>query len=121
MQGFSDNPRLSACDGNRRSGRGVGDKDLQEEKALSKERLKMPNIKPVSDLRNYAEVLNEAKEGSPVFLTKNGRGEYVILNMEEYDKMREIITFVSELEQKERLTKEKCRILGNDVQESGNP
>ncbi len=84
----------------------------------------MPNIKPVSDLRNYAEVLNEAREGSPVFLTKNGRGEYVILNMEEYDKMREIITFVSGLEQKERVTKEKCRISGNkekDIKEDAEP
>lgn len=30
----------------------------------------MPNIKPISDLRNYTEVLKEAEEGSPVFLTK---------------------------------------------------
>ena len=43
----------------------------------------MPNIKPISDLRNYTEVLKETSEGAPVFLTKNGRGEYVILDMEE--------------------------------------
>jgi len=36
----------------------------------------MPNIKPVSDLRNYAEVLKDISFGSPVFLTKNGRGRY---------------------------------------------
>lgn len=36
----------------------------------------MPNIKPISDLRNYTEVLKETSEGAPVFLTKNGRGEY---------------------------------------------
>lgn len=34
----------------------------------------MPNIKPISDLRNYNEVLRSIEEGSPVFLTKNGRG-----------------------------------------------
>ena len=34
----------------------------------------MPNIKPISDLRNYTEVLKEKIEGDPVFLTKNGRG-----------------------------------------------
>jgi len=38
----------------------------------------MPNIKPVSDLRNYTEVLNDICSGSPVYLTKNGRGRYVI-------------------------------------------
>lgn len=31
----------------------------------------MPNIKPISDLRNYNEVLRDVEEGSPVFLTKN--------------------------------------------------
>lgn len=36
----------------------------------------MPNIKPISDLRNYNEVLKDVSAGSPVFLTKNGRGKY---------------------------------------------
>ena len=31
-------------------------------------------IKPVSDLRNYNEVLQDVADESPVFLTKNGRG-----------------------------------------------
>ncbi len=30
----------------------------------------MPNIKPVSDLRNYGEVLRDVAIGQPVFLTK---------------------------------------------------
>ena len=34
----------------------------------------MPNIKPISDLRNYTEVLRDVAVGAPVFLTKNGRG-----------------------------------------------
>ena len=44
----------------------------------------MPNIKPVSDLRNYGEVLRDVAVGQPVFLTKNGHGRYVVLDMEEY-------------------------------------
>jgi len=39
----------------------------------------MPKIKPISDLRNYTEVLNEVNEGSPVYLTRNGRSEFAIL------------------------------------------
>ena len=62
----------------------------------------MPNIKPISDLRNYTEVLKEAQEGAPVFLTKNGRGEYVILDMKEYDKMRSTIALMSKLEEGEQ-------------------
>ena len=34
----------------------------------------MANILPVSDLRNYNEVLKNCRTGEPVFLTKNGRG-----------------------------------------------
>lgn len=36
----------------------------------------MPNIRPVSDLRNYSEVLRDISVDEPVFLTKNGRGRY---------------------------------------------
>ena len=47
----------------------------------------MPNIKPISDLRNYTEVLRDVEAGSPVFLTKNGRGKYAILDMHDYEKI----------------------------------
>lgn len=48
----------------------------------------MPNIKPVSDLRNYNEALIECETGNPVFLTKNGRGRYVIIDIQEYEKQQ---------------------------------
>ena len=47
----------------------------------------MPTIRPVSDLRNYGEVLSAVSDGSPVFLTKNGVGRYALLDMAEYDRM----------------------------------
>ena len=47
-----------------------------------------PNIRPVSDLRNYNEVLKETAIGEPVFLTKNGRGRYAIIDMAEYEKYK---------------------------------
>jgi prevent-host-death family protein len=47
----------------------------------------MPIIKPVSDLRNYTKVLKDIAAGSPVYLTKNGRGRYVILDIADYEKM----------------------------------
>lgn len=46
----------------------------------------MPVIKPVSDLRNYTEVLADVRPGSPVFLTRNGRGCYAIVDMADYDR-----------------------------------
>ena len=45
----------------------------------------MPNIKPISDLRNYTEVLHDVAVGAPVFLTKNGRGRYAIVDMQDYE------------------------------------
>ena len=44
----------------------------------------MPNIKPISDLQNYGEVLEGVSVGSPVFLTKDGRGQYAVLHIDEY-------------------------------------
>ena len=57
----------------------------------------MPNIKPVSDLRNYNEVLNDIAVGKPVFLTKNGRGRYAILDIKEYENLHAELKLVSEL------------------------
>ena len=48
----------------------------------------MPSILPVSDLRNYNEVLKNCQVGEPVFLTKNGRGRFVVLDIEDYEKDR---------------------------------
>ena len=57
----------------------------------------MPNIKPVSDLRNYSEVLKDVTVDSPVFLTKNGRGKYVIVDMQEYEKTHAALKLMNEL------------------------
>ena len=56
----------------------------------------MPIIKPISDLRNYNEVIKDVAIGEPVFLTKNGRGKYVILDMEENEKIQETIKLMKE-------------------------
>ena len=67
----------------------------------------MPNIVPVSDLRNYNNVLRNIDVGQPVFLTKNGRGRYAILDMREYEKTQATINLLSELEKGEKSGREK--------------
>ena len=57
----------------------------------------MPIIKPVSDLRNYNEVLRDIAVGEPVFLTKNGRGKYAILDIADFEKMQATLRLLSEL------------------------
>ncbi|MYV06296.1 type II toxin-antitoxin system prevent-host-death family antitoxin [Furfurilactobacillus milii] len=44
------------------------------------------NIRPVSELRTYNKVLNQVGPDSPVILTKNGYGKYVLLDLEDYEK-----------------------------------
>ena len=65
----------------------------------------MPNIKPVSDLRNYGEVLRDVAVGRPVFLTRNGHGRYASLDMEEYqeyERMKAMQWLMGELEKGRR-------------------
>jgi len=53
----------------------------------------MPNIKPVSDLRNYGEVLRDVAIGAPVFLTKNGHGRYAVLDIDEYKEYEKMLAW----------------------------
>lgn len=62
----------------------------------------MPNIKPISDLRNYTEVLHDVAVGAPVFLTKNGRGRYAIVDINDYTKTEATLRLLSELEKGRR-------------------
>lgn len=66
----------------------------------------MPNIKPVSDLRNYNEVLSDVAINEPVFLTKNGRGRYALIDMQDYERMQATIRLLSELSKGEKSAKE---------------
>ena len=76
----------------------------------------VPNIKPISDLRNYTEVLKETAVGAPVFLTRNGHGEYVILDMKEYDKMRAELALLSKLAEGEQSARQKGWLTADEVE-----
>ena len=49
----------------------------------------MPHIRPITDLRNkftdISKIVHEKSE--PVFLTKNGYGDMVVMSIETYEKM----------------------------------
>jgi prevent-host-death family protein len=77
----------------------------------------MPNIKPVSDLRNYTEVLKDIEAGEPVFLTKNGRGRYVIIGMEDYEKTQAAIKLVTELAKGKKAGEEQGWLSMEDVKQ----
>jgi prevent-host-death family protein len=49
----------------------------------------MPKIRPISDLRNKFSEISEFvhESGEPVYLTKNGYGDMVVMSIEAYEKL----------------------------------
>ena len=60
------------------------------------------NIKPISDLRNYNVVLKDCQVDSPVFLTKNGRGRYVIMDAQQYETIMQELKMLAKIAQAEQ-------------------
>lgn len=75
----------------------------------------MPKIKPISDLRNYNEVLRDVSVGEPVFLTKNGRGRYALIDIADYEKIQAKIKLMSELNKGRKSGEEKGWLSHEDV------
>ena len=76
----------------------------------------MPNIKPISDLRNYTAVLKEVKANQPVYLTRNGKGAYAIVDINELDRLNAAIKLLSKLEEGEQSAREKGWITADEVE-----
>ena len=76
----------------------------------------MPNIKPISELRNYGELLREVTVGSPVFLTKNGHGRYAVMDMHDYEKMQTTLELMNEIAKGRRSGEEQGWIDADDVE-----
>ena len=48
----------------------------------------MPQIRPITDLRNTTEISNACHaRREPMFITKNGYGDLVIMSIETYEEM----------------------------------
>ena len=59
----------------------------------------MPIIKPISDLRNNFNYISEVchSEGEPVFITKNGHEDLVVMSHALYEKQQAIIELYQKL------------------------
>ena len=85
----------------------------------------MPNIKPISDLRNQAAVLETVQVGKPLYLTQNGCGCYAVMNIDEqeeqkekaekYDQMKAQLRLMCELAEGRRSGEEEGWISSEDV------
>ena len=51
----------------------------------------MPQIKPITDLRNTNDISDLChSKMEPVFITKNGYGDLVVMSIETYEQMLEV-------------------------------
>lgn len=70
----------------------------------------MPIIKPISDLRNRAneisKLVHKAKE--PVFITRNGEGDMVVMSLAQYGELEK------KLELYEKLTVAEAQVAAGD-------
>ena len=59
----------------------------------------MPIIKPISDLRNKSNEISELAHNSnePIFITKNGEGDLVVMSLSHYSKMQLKIDLLGKL------------------------
>ena len=79
----------------------------------------MPLIRPVSDLRNNFHEISEIchSQGLPVFLTKNGRGDMVVMSIEEYEKREAILELYRKLAVAEKQLAEGDLVEAEEVME----
>ena len=63
----------------------------------------MPRIRPISDLRNNANEISEFchNELEPVFITKNGVGDLVVMSIETYERQQSLLNLYTKLAETE--------------------
>ncbi len=75
----------------------------------------MPLIKSISDLRNKANEISDLahKSNEPIFITRNGQGDMVVMSMSQYSKLQLKIDLFGKLAvaQAQRATGDKGRSL----------
>ncbi len=81
----------------------------------------MPIIKPISDLRNNFNEISDIvhKEKEPVFITKNGQGDMVVMSIESYDLIQKKLELFSKLSvsQAQRAAGDKGRSLSHVIED----
>lgn len=64
----------------------------------------MPQIRPISDLRNnFADISKTVHQSDdPIFLTKNGYGDMVVMSIEAYEAMKLICETYGKTDEEEQ-------------------
>ena len=58
----------------------------------------MPHIRPITDLRNTTEISELChKQDEPIFITKNGYGDLVVMSIETYERQLALVEVYKKL------------------------
>ena len=63
----------------------------------------MPIIRPISDLRNHADQISDVchKWQEPVYITKNGKGDLVVMSQAFFDRQQAMLDLYRKLDEAE--------------------
>jgi len=62
----------------------------------------MPQIRPITDLRNTNEISEIChKQSEPIFITKNGYGDLVVMSIETYERQLALVDVYKKLAEAE--------------------
>lgn len=79
----------------------------------------MPNIKPVSTLKNYTNIINEVSYGNRVYFTKNGHGSCALVDiteLDELDKQKALLQLMTKLAEAKVSVREEGTISADDLE-----
>jgi len=75
----------------------------------------MPHIRPITELRNTNEISELChKLAEPIFITKNGYGDLVIMSIETYERKLALVEVYKKLAEAEAQIKEGVPLLDGD-------
>ena len=75
----------------------------------------MPVIKPISDLRNRAKEISAIchRNDEPVFITRNGEGDMVVLSQAHYERLQAQLELYRKLAEAEAQATRGARVVGH--------
>jgi len=79
----------------------------------------MPNIQPISELKNYTSIINQVSYGNRIYLTKNGHGQCAIIDMkelDELDKQKALLTLMTKLNEAKESVEREGTISADDLE-----
>ena len=75
----------------------------------------MPQIRPITDLRNTTEISEICHQShEPIFITKNGYGDLVVMSIESYERILAKTTLYTKLAEAEKQITDGVELINAD-------